>query len=204
MNELNKAFLEGAAHAKLDNSTIEDCPHKILELKYAWKEGFEIVKPNGKTSIERVLTSAFGGPPRRDDIEELPFGDWVKPENYLLLEDEPDWHFEPKKKGESSEYNHVFQSHLISDGAYDVTDIPFFHIKRAEGLDDKITDEGLAFVKEHGAENIFVANGYQVLGIFLFAGKPKPYNDVIGNYGRGACAIMQNCPKSILIVAEDD
>ena len=97
----------------------------------------------------------------------------------------------------------VFQELLISDGAYDVTYLPFVYLKQKYNLYDKIGKDGLEFVMKHKPINIYIASGYDVPGIFLFAGKPKQI-DFKGTFGRGACAMFENCPKSILLVASSD
>jgi len=198
------ATMAGIEVAKKDGE-ITECPYDAdSDLADAWKRGYRLVKPDGKTSIERVFTLAFGGPARLDfDSKEIP--PWAKKENFTLDEDEPESYGKFRKKaGAHTEWNKVFQKHLISDGTYDVTDIPFFYIEDAETLDDIITNDGLEFVKKYGTENIYIANGYQVNGIFLFAGEPRAYIKTIGSFGRGACALFTDCPKSILIVAQDD
>ena len=218
MNKHENAVLEGISAAK-SGKKIDSCPYGEKEdpglLLNFWRRGFRLVVPDGGTNIEDIFTPAFGGPPERDRLEsdyvwesrsnskigtakggpanfEIPPGDWVKLDNYKV------------------EYgncrNKVFADHIIPEGIYDVGEIPFFHIKNAEDMSWPITDEGFEFVKKYGATNIYIAIGYQVQGIFLFAGNPKKFanKNCLGSIGRGACAVLTNCPKSILIIAEDD
>jgi len=156
----------------------------------------------GKDSIEDVLTPFFGGPVRfsmwsdqdKEEFERAKAMPFFKEENY-------------KKPNFSSDlWNQVWQDHLTHDGVFDVSDLPCCEINSAEHLGDAISDAGLEFVKQHGPENIYIANGYQVPVIFLFAGKPKEIaeDDIMGHFGRGACAIFDKCPKRVLIVAEND
>ena len=124
------------------------------------------------------------------------FGARFKPESYAEC-----------KHIKGDMYNVPLNEHLLGDGTYDVTDLPFLHLEDNETFGEQIGEDGLAFIQQHGIENIYIGSGYQVLGIFLFAGKPKEldWKDVgLGSFGRGACARMENLPKAILIIAEDD
>jgi hypothetical protein len=175
-------------------------------LRDYWIDGYELIFPSKNTSIENVFTAAFGGPIRRERIYkynesgtygtstgewEPEVGDFYNPDSYL-------------DDGEPEEFNQVYQKHIIGHGVHDVTDIPYCHLEKAEHLEHKITEKGLAFVLKHGHDNIYIANGYQVYGIFLFAAEPKKIRNCLGSFGRGACALLTDCPKSILLVAEDD
>lgn len=197
-------FLEGVVAARAGKS-FDSCPYHSKDNDFSdhfWRNGFKIILQDETTTIENVFQIVFGGPIRRDTefgyVKEerfkIPPGDWVRLENYV------------DEDGSPSEWNSVFQEHLLQDGVYDVTDLPYYHVPGAESLDAWITGEGLTFVEEHGRENIYIATGYQVSGVFLFAGKPKPVQEeqVKGTFARGACCIFENCPKSLLIIGEDD
>lgn len=93
----------------------------------------------------------------------------------------------------------------LLDGVYDVSDISYHYLKKAEYLSDQIDDEGVKFIERHGKENIWIAVAYQVYGIFLLNKKPEKFKgSIIGYHSRGSCAIFSNCPNNLLIIAEDD
>jgi hypothetical protein len=94
---------------------------------------------------------------------------------------------------------------FISDGVYDVTGMPVCSLPHIINVGDPIGKEGLAFVQEHGPEGLLCASAYEVDGIILIKGTPvKLDRKIIGSIGVGACGIIQNCPESILIIAQND
>jgi hypothetical protein len=213
-NYINESL--GLAAAR-EGKSITDCPFK-KETKECdeWIRGFDFQKPNKNTRLRDVLTPCYGGPiklkgiygPIKDGCRqftgeyEVPFGDWYKPENYKV-KDGPG--VAKDKVGKVGEYNNIFQQHMINGGVYDVTDLPCLEIEDTDDLFSScVGEEGLEFIMKYHPDNIYVASGYQVLGAFLFAGKPKLFKNYAGSFGRGACAVFSDCPKSLLIVAEDD
>lgn len=215
-----------AKEGKSINEATECSPYLDQTMSYEWETGYYYHSPSARTPIQDVLAPYFGGPLQRREImkrcsakeatrqvyvtgkvhyekcvgyEEIPLP-FFKPENYVVREDSK---YSSKKKGDASDHNWVFNDHILRDGVYDASGLPFVYLENAETMEGSITKEGLAFVKQHGS-NIYIAAGYQVEGIFLFAGKPKKWGGTIGEFGRGACAMFQDAPKSLLIIAEDD
>ncbi len=204
----NNIIQEGFTCGK-NGGKLKDNPYKDFSELYNWERGFHLASPNEETPIELLFEITFGGPLRLEEAKkqvnkdtykylgkcEIPFGDWYNPKNY--------------KDTECGSYiNTVFEKHILKDGAYDVTDLPSYYLKNVESIESIdegwITKKGLDFFQKHGAENIYLAIAYQVEGVFLFSGKPKKIKNHKGYFGQGACALFENCPKSILIIAEDD
>jgi hypothetical protein len=50
-----------------------------------------------------------------------------------------------------------------------------------------------------------VAEAYQTYGLYLLSNKPEKFiGNQTGTYGRGANLLLEDCPKKLLFLAEDD
>ena len=89
--------------------------------------------------------------------------------------------------------------HELSDGIYDVTDIAYLDLHKAT------LEEIKEFTREH--DNFVYASAYEVDEVFLLAHGPEAIDtdkwDGSG-FNYGSVNIINNCPKSILILAEND
>lgn len=102
----------------------------------------------------------------------------------------------------------------LEDGIYDMTDIS--HLK----LPDPLRDEGITKIKEFvkNYPNFVIANAYETMVTILIAKKPQKLYDYNFNkikkdskikwdgsgFNYGSTNILDNCPKKILILAEND
>ncbi len=104
---------------------------------------------------------------------------------------------------EDKEFEKLLEDRLnriVDDGVYDVTDIEFIETDGMPILTSKIED----FIRRN--PDFCVAETYNVDVWFLLAKKP---NKFIGEhsgsgFNYGSSNILQNCPKDILILAQND
>ena len=93
----------------------------------------------------------------------------------------------------------------LEDGVYDVTDIPHLFLREeATRMSAEATEEVKAFIAEHGAENVFIADPDEVVVVGLFARRPAEVKTWEGGFNHGTGALITNCPREILILAEND
>ena len=108
----------------------------------------------------------------------------------------------PKFRNETELIDHIRKNEKgvnIKDGIYDVSDIDFI---RADELDKQ--KDTFAWIKSH--DKFWVGNAYATYTIFLFAEEPRKFEgDWDGSgFNYGSTNMINNCPKTILILAEDD
>ena len=92
----------------------------------------------------------------------------------------------------------------IFDGIYDVSGIESFEV------DDK--NYGVAIVWMQNHKPFWVANAYETDCVILLAGKPRKLNSKKWNkenwmgsgFNYGSTNTIKDCPKDILILAEND
>lgn len=114
----------------------------------------------------------------------------IKINEEISLEKKADEYWKIIRKGKS-----------LGDGIYDVTDIPFYQID-----DDKIKNhvDGIESFIETNPEYV-IASAYDTYYIFILGKKPEKIKTSIGSgFNYGSTNIIQNCPKTILILAEND
>ena len=107
----------------------------------------------------------------------------------------------------------------ISDGIYDVTDIPFIDIgsvgRRVNEKYNEDTDqyELIVNIKEEEIEKFIekypdfvIASAYATEYYILLAYKPKKFEGTKLGHGfnYGSTNMLIDCPRSVLILAEDD
>jgi hypothetical protein len=93
----------------------------------------------------------------------------------------------------------------LEDGIYDTTGIDFISIEETNISEKEITK----FIKKY--PNFCVASAYDTYTTLLLSKKPKELDNnwqtknIIGSgFNYGSTNILTNCPKSILILAEND
>lgn len=107
------------------------------------------------------------------------------------------------RNGDSMDNPENEKKFFLGDGFYDATNTPFLFTTGDEGR--SVMDQAtLDFIAQHGLENIRVGTAYETWGIILFAGNPVPFKGVEGTIGRGACAIITDAPKVLVLLAEND
>ena len=86
----------------------------------------------------------------------------------------------------------------VKDGVYDVTDINFI-VKTS-----KNTDEVAAWVNER--EKVWIANAYETDEYIFLENEPKKFagKRYGSGFNHGSTNILTDCPKSVLILAEND
>ena len=93
----------------------------------------------------------------------------------------------------------------LEDGVYDVTDIPRLLLhEEATRMSAEATEEVKAFIAEHGAENVIIAQPYAMEWLVLLARRPAEVKTWRGGFNNGTGALITNCPREILILAEND
>ena len=112
----------------------------------------------------------------------------------------------------AKDYNdiNIFCSVLncLEDGMYDVTGVTrvFLTYAEAHNIDEVDVVRIKEFVTKHGRENVWYAAPGETYGIYLFATKPTEFShdNARGSVGRGANLLVTECPKELLILAEND
>lgn len=93
----------------------------------------------------------------------------------------------------------------IPDGVYDITGIPYLDIPDSRRYNSRTVKKIEEFNNKHSP--VYLAKPYQTYQIFLLGEKPKEIfskNLVNPSYSHGAAGIIENCPKTVMILAEDD
>jgi hypothetical protein len=94
----------------------------------------------------------------------------------------------------------------LDDGVWDITDIPRLMI--GAGIHDTLSPEeatkAQAFIELHGGINVAIGAAYSTGLTILLARTPKQVNTWEGQFNYGSNAIVTNCPKEIMILAEND
>ena len=99
---------------------------------------------------------------------------------------------------------------VLEDGIYDVTDIEraYFPNVTPDYISEKDFADMKAFIDKHGDDKngVFFGAPYETIGVFLFAKKPKKISleNVTGGAGHGANVLVTDCPRELLILAEND
>ncbi len=86
----------------------------------------------------------------------------------------------------------------LSDGIYDVTGIAY-HV-----VNDSKPKQTLDFIKKY--KKVYIGSAYETETSILFSDKPKKLigHDKGSGFNYGSTNIIDNCPKSILILAQND
>jgi hypothetical protein len=86
----------------------------------------------------------------------------------------------------------------IKDGVYDTTDITFI-VKT-----NKNTEEVVAWINER--EKVWIANAYGTDEYIFFEEEPAKFDGKWygSGFNYGSTNVLTDCPKSILILAEND
>ena len=101
-----------------------------------------------------------------------------------------------------SEFDDYVRKHpkgiRVKDGIYDVSDIEFFLV------DSKEREVTVAWIEAH--DKFWIASAYETETIILLAGEPRKFEGTWDGSGfnYGSTNIIIDCPKSILILAEND
>lgn len=113
------------------------------------------------------------------------------------------------ERKENPQYKYETENRLLKDGIYDVTDIDYLAFEKIN-WDEPEKLEAIKEVQDFIRKwpNYIVAQAYQARTLFLFATGPenitkKTHKEGAG-FNYGSCNLLTNCPKSILILAEDD
>lgn len=92
----------------------------------------------------------------------------------------------------------VGEKRILDDGVYDMTGIEFI-------LDTSSEQEVRRFIKKY--PKYFIASAYETEMRFLVASKPprlQEKNLSGSGFNYGSTNIIKNCPKTVLILAEND
>lgn len=85
----------------------------------------------------------------------------------------------------------------VEDGIYDITNIPYVFIE------DEQEAKALKFIDKH--KEIWIAQPYDTMGMVLLAAEPKEIFTRTGTgFNYGSCNIITDCPRIIMILAEND
>lgn len=102
---------------------------------------------------------------------------------------------------DNNEYDDLF----VEDGIWDITAIPRLFL--GFGIRDDLGESATlvrAFIQEHGYDNIRIADPYETGSVILLAAMPKKFHGWRGGLNYGACAVLENCPTDLMILAEND
>lgn len=112
------------------------------------------------------------------------------------------------------EYMNENESRSLNDGIYDVGDIGYMVVDGETS--DNISDDAQKFMDAH--PDHVIGSAYQCYAVFLFASPPillkslrygasNPKQTILhfgSGFNHGSANMLRNCPKNILILAEDD
>lgn len=95
------------------------------------------------------------------------------------------------------------QNRYVKDGVYDITGIKYLSLNEKQ-RDRELTPEQEQFIKDN--PNWVWAIAYQTYQGFLLSDKPRKFSGKVESSGfnYGTTSILDDCPKAILIVAQDD
>lgn len=95
------------------------------------------------------------------------------------------------------------QERRLDDGIYDVTGIPF--LVTNEDAEEGRRDTEVEKFKE-AYPDFVVGHAYETYNVILLASKPEKYKGKWegSGFNYGSTNILHDCPKSLLILAEND
>ncbi len=98
--------------------------------------------------------------------------------------------------------NYDFDDDGLDDGVYDITDIDYLFVYYR--TDIKKIEE---FKKKY--PNWYECTAYGVEGLYLLSEKPTKEIKIDNNYhpnfeGHGTLTVIDNCPRRIIIIGEND
>lgn len=100
--------------------------------------------------------------------------------------------------------DHEFDT--LADGVWNITDIPRLYIDKPTymSLNAEEIVQVQAFIDTHGIDNIAIGAAYGTDTTILLASQPTKLETWIGGFNYGTSAIVTNCPREIMILAEND
>lgn len=106
----------------------------------------------------------------------------------------------------AEEMEQNFELDTLEDGVYDITDIPRICIYKDvfTSLEPEEIAEVQNFINAHGRDNIAIGSAYGTDITFLLAKQPTEVESWSGGFNYGTGAILTNCPRDIMILAEND
>lgn len=102
---------------------------------------------------------------------------------------------------------------VLEDGIYDVSGIPYFieqdremrHIDNA-GKGRPLSEDAKEFMDNY--KDYVIGNAYGCPDSFILGWKPElikePTRKIGSGFNYGSTNLIENCPRSVLILAEDD
>lgn len=101
------------------------------------------------------------------------------------------------------EYTKAYDNDSLSDGVWDITNIPYCMIGRYELKQNIDTNDFDIFVAMY--PDFILAHPYETDMFVLLARRPEKITTCVGTgFNYGSCNIIENCPQTVLICAEDD
>jgi hypothetical protein len=98
-------------------------------------------------------------------------------------------------------WDEIPEKKILGDGIYDVTDISFYQLEE-DDKKDKL-DEIKLYMEQH--PDFVIAHAYETYTTFILEYPPVKLHTCIGSgFNRGSTNIITDCPRSILLLAEDD
>jgi hypothetical protein len=101
----------------------------------------------------------------------------------------------------NEQYEEDYDERYVEDGVWDLEDIEVLNIQSKSGR-TKATE----FKEKY--PDWAIAEPYDTYGSILLSRKPTKrveYTDFAGSFeGHGSCAMIENCPKRILILGQSD
>ena len=88
----------------------------------------------------------------------------------------------------------------VGDGIYDVSNLEYIEVEEICGDYKK---DVINFIRKY--PNFYYASAYETNTVILLSDKPIELNiPQIGGFNYGTTAVLDNCPKTLLILAEND
>jgi hypothetical protein len=106
----------------------------------------------------------------------------------------------------AEEMEQNFRLDTLEDGVYDITDIPRLCIDKSTrmSLDAEEIAQIQKFLDTHGSDNVAIGAAYGTDATILLAKQPTEVESWSGGFNYGTSAIVTNCPREIMILAEND
>jgi hypothetical protein len=101
------------------------------------------------------------------------------------------------------EYTDVYEADSLPDGVYDLTNVAYCMIEKYEFKKEISMGELELFLKAY--PDFILAHPYETEMLVVLSKRPNKITTIEGTgFNYGSCNIITDCPKIILICAEND
>ena len=94
--------------------------------------------------------------------------------------------------------------HVLDDGIYSVDDDTTIYKIEENKKESVVENEIIEFIKEY--PSFVVASAYETFTTFLISERPDKWNGEVhgSGFNYGSTNLIKDCPKNLLILAEND